>query len=158
MTDSQLVALVEKNRPQLVAVLVRKGYAHDETEDAIQTLYLELLPNLDRLEKITPSFLSKRVCWIASKYKIKSHTKQTTDLENYDPLVNPTIETEHDIWSAIEHLPTRAMRNLALFMYKGYTIQDVADQLLLPRYKIDALWQETKDHLRKFLKGYRGGE
>ena len=154
MSEDKLLHSIESNRGTLFGLLLGKGYSHEEAEDAIQTLYLELLPNLEGLQTVTPAFLKTRVLWIANRYKTNSHDKQNTDLEDFDQAINPTIEMEHDVQSAIEHLPTQEMRDLARGVYEGNSLQEIANAVSIPRYKIDALWQETKEQLKKFLKGY----
>jgi RNA polymerase sigma-70 factor (ECF subfamily) len=123
-----------------------------DTEDAVQTIFLKLFRNLSSY-KFKARFttylftIARNACYdILNQRKYKNE-----DLENANHIAGNTIEYDHDFSMAISKLPERTRESFILFAIEGYPQDQIAEILGVQIGTVKAQVFQARQKLRNWL-------
>jgi len=123
-----------------------------DTEDAVQTIFLKLFRNLSNYKykaRFTTYLftIARNVC-----YDILNQTKhENEDLENAKYIAGNATDYDHDISRAISKLPERTRECFILFAIEGYPQEEIAEILGVRIGTVKALVFQAREKLRIWL-------
>lgn len=123
-----------------------------DTEDAVQTIFLKLYHNLSKYKykaRFTTYLftIARNVC-----YDILNQRNHTTeDLDNAEYIAVNATEFNQDISQAISKLPERTRESFILFAIEGYPQDQIAEILGVRTGTVKALIFQARQKLKTWL-------
>jgi len=123
-----------------------------DTEDAVQTVFLKLFNNLSKFKyeaRFTTYLftIARNVC-----YDILNQRKHADeDLEKAKYVAGDATEDDHDLSWAVSKLPERTRESFILFAIEGYPQDQIAEILGVQTGTVKALVFQARQKLRTWL-------
>ena len=123
-----------------------------DTEDAVQTIFLNLYRNIARFNykaRFTTYLftITRNVC-----YDILHQRKQSNEgLEKAEQIAGDALKEDPDISNAISKLPERTRECFIMFAIEGYPQEEIAEILGIRSGTVKALIFQARQKLRTWL-------
>ena len=123
-----------------------------DTEDAVQTIFLKLFSNLSNFKheaRFTTYLytIARNAC-----YDILNQRKHANeDLESVKDIAGITSDYDHDILAAISKLPERTRESFILFAIEGYPQDQIAEILGVQTGTVKAFVFQARQKLINWL-------
>ncbi len=158
LTNEQIAALSEKYIDTVFRVALNYTKSPADAEDITQNVFLALLRFRPELESENHArFWLIRVTVNECKKHFRAPWRRAVPLEEYAQSI-PFEQPHHsDLFLAVMSLPTKYRMPIFLHYYEGYSTEEIATLLKMPKGTVCTNISRGREVLKKFLEEEQNG-
>lgn len=154
MLGEELEQVYRAVRPELLRMLVTRGWQKADAEELIQDMFVELLVNADVINiRIPIAFLKRRLLWNAADKAQAQDQHQSNEIKN-EPYYFTRDDVASGIQAALSRLDSREQL-IATTMMHAASLRECSGYLNIPLTSLQAQWKKIQAKLQTSLAAYQ---